>query len=102
MHYLLDSFASAKLWDIPSPRSSFRRVNFSPLEVSVAGINFIDAPRGWPPELLDVGFIVGLVAFTALGRDREAGIRTASTSQGVPTQQVVGNGHSMESCFRRS
>ena len=32
-------------------------VNFSRLGVSVTGINFTDAPRGWPVKLLDGGFI---------------------------------------------
>ena len=58
----------------------------------MAGIKFSDAAPGWPPGLLDEGFIGGLVPFTALARDGESDIRAASTSQRGPTQQVMGNG----------
>ena len=46
-------------------------MNFSPLEVSVAGIKSSDGIPGWSPELLDGGFVGELVLFSALACDRD-------------------------------
>ena len=70
-------------WGLWIPACEF--VNFSPWEVSVAGIDFTDELRGWATELLDGEVQYGSVPFTALARDLGSGIRAASTGERGPT-----------------